>query len=178
MSTTETMDMEETTPIIPKTCKAGVVCNPGPDFTVCHPRCAIDFTSHIDTVIPDRSSRYTSTRDWSRRSSDQTQCHRPLHVRCPLHDGGLGSASNVSSTKSHKQNAHTYDHQVSIWHQVCWSRRRRCHRQDRRKSQEPQDWPTSRTQTYSRCVPYVRILQDWKGDLLPQFCNDWSPYRW
>ncbi|KAI4853024.1 alcohol dehydrogenase [Aureobasidium sp. EXF-8845] len=34
MSTTETMNMEETTPIIPKTCKAGVVCNPGPDFTI------------------------------------------------------------------------------------------------------------------------------------------------
>ncbi|THW12197.1 alcohol dehydrogenase [Aureobasidium pullulans] len=33
MSTTETVNLEETTPIIPKTCKAGVVVNPGPDFS-------------------------------------------------------------------------------------------------------------------------------------------------
>ena len=32
MSATETMNMQETTPIIPKTCKAGVVVNAGPDF--------------------------------------------------------------------------------------------------------------------------------------------------
>ncbi|THY49636.1 alcohol dehydrogenase [Aureobasidium pullulans] len=34
MSTTETVNLEETTPIIPKTCKAGVVVNPGPDFSI------------------------------------------------------------------------------------------------------------------------------------------------
>ncbi|KAG9660642.1 alcohol dehydrogenase, partial [Aureobasidium melanogenum] len=34
MSTTETMNLEETTPIIPKTCKAGVVVNAGPDFSI------------------------------------------------------------------------------------------------------------------------------------------------
>jgi hypothetical protein len=47
MSTTETMNMEETTPIIPKTCKAGVVCNPGPDFTVCHPGSKIPLTLQV-----------------------------------------------------------------------------------------------------------------------------------
>lgn len=35
MSATNTVNLEETTPIIPKTCKAGVVVNPGPDFRVC-----------------------------------------------------------------------------------------------------------------------------------------------
>ena len=34
MSTTETVNVEETTPIIPKTCKGGVVVNAGPDFRV------------------------------------------------------------------------------------------------------------------------------------------------
>lgn len=34
MATTETMTAEETTPIIPKTCKAGVVVNSGPDFQI------------------------------------------------------------------------------------------------------------------------------------------------
>lgn len=38
MSATETMNMQETTPIIPKTCKAGVVVNAGPDFSVSCPR--------------------------------------------------------------------------------------------------------------------------------------------
>jgi propanol-preferring alcohol dehydrogenase len=92
--------MEETTPIIPKTCKAGVVCNPGPDFTVCCPMSTIDYSSHINITILDRSPRLASTRDRPRGSSDQTQCHRPLYVRRPFHDGRLGHATNVSSSAS------------------------------------------------------------------------------
>jgi hypothetical protein len=170
--------MEETTPIIPKTCKGGVVCNPGPDFTVCHSGYTIDSTSYIDTVIPDRSSRLTSTRDWSRRGFDQTQCHRSLHVRCALYDGGLGTASNVSSINFYDQSTDIKTNQVSIRYQVRWSRRRRGYRQDRRKSQESQDWPTSRTQTHPGRLPHVRILQEWKGDLLSQCREYWSPNRW
>lgn len=51
MSTTETMNLEETTPIIPKTCKAGVVVNAGPDFSVCCPEFSI--LSHTDQTILD-----------------------------------------------------------------------------------------------------------------------------
>jgi len=53
MSSTETMNMAETTPIIPKTCKAGVVCNPGPDFTVYQFKITVNYASHTDTSISD-----------------------------------------------------------------------------------------------------------------------------
>jgi hypothetical protein len=178
MSTTETMNIEETTPIIPKTCKAGVVCNPGPDFHVCHPMFIVACASHIDTIVVDRGPRLTSTRDWTRGSFDQAQCYRPLYVRCPLHDGGLGHATNVISSSFHKLSINTDNQQVSIRHQMCWSRRRRRHRQSRRKSQEPQDRPKSRTQTHPRCLPYLRVLQNWKRNILSRLRDDWSPHRW
>jgi hypothetical protein len=158
--------MEETTPIIPKTCKAGVVCNPGPDFTVCRPMHSVSYVSYIDTAILDRSPRLASTRDRSRGGSDQTQCHRPLYVRRPFHDGRLGHAANVSSSNFHEQSKHTNNPQVSIRHQMRRPRRRRRHRQNRRPSQKPQNRPTGRTQTHPRCVPHLRILQNWKRNLL------------
>lgn len=44
------MNMEETTPIIPKTCKAGVVVNAGPDFSVRQPIFSIDFVSVLTKI--------------------------------------------------------------------------------------------------------------------------------
>jgi hypothetical protein len=170
--------MEETTPIIPKTCKAGVVCNPGPDFTVCLLLCTTDCASHIDTTILDRSSRLASTRDRSRGCSNQTQRHRPLYVRRPLHDGRLGYATNVSSVTFRRYSVDTDNLQVSIRHQMRRPRRRRRHRQNRRPSQKPQNRPKSRTQTHSRRLPYLRILQNRKRNLLSEFRDDWSAYRW
>lgn len=49
MSTTETVNMEETTPIIPKTCKAGVVVNSGPDFSVRYLMVSLDCACAILT---------------------------------------------------------------------------------------------------------------------------------
>jgi hypothetical protein len=132
----------------------------------------------LTPTILDRSSRLASTRDRSRGCSDQTQRHRPVYVRRPLHDGGLGHATDVSSCNLHAWSKDTDNTQVTIRHQMRRPRRRRRHRQNRRPSQKPQNRPKSRTQTHSRRLPYLRILQNRKRNLLSEFRDDWSAYRW
>lgn len=72
-------------PDIPKTCKAGVVVNPGPGF---HLEVQDVDVPEPGTSLPTQHLKPMGNVDFKHRperSPSQTQLHRPMYVGCTLH---------------------------------------------------------------------------------------------